>query len=274
MGARDNESRIQILERRLAQIENTVRALPSVAADPGKVHSVFATYAGALNDTVKLDAGTWSACIDTDTVTGPVGVVVAISSTWAEIVILGTRVADGTPGDTYYAPTVAGEPVTTEGKIPVERQITPTLRLVGNVSVAGGNVAVTLAVFGGAVGDVLKCVAGTWSYLTDADAGAFLVGFITDVGEDPFDATVLVYGVGAVSGTQGTVYYAPPADGAMTATRPTPAIPPTVSPWERVVAVQITAELRQLLQVPAFRLLAIPDCEASPVTHYLPETTV
>ncbi len=138
----------------------------------------------------------------------------------------------------------------------------------------GGSIVVTLTGFGGAAGDVLKCVGGSWSYLTDADAGAFLVGLILAVNGDTSDASVLVYGTGALAGTQGTVFYAPHAAGAATTTRPAPETPPTPSPWERIVAIQVTAELRQVLQLPAWRLLAADDCADTPVTHYVPETTV
>jgi hypothetical protein len=288
MGARDNDTRLQILERRIAAIENVVGGLPSVAADPGKTTSVFATYAGALGDSVKLSGGSWSALIDTDVVTGPVGVVVAISSTWAEIAILGTRIADGTPGTTYYAPAAAGPPVTpapteddTHFAIAIERQITPTLRLIGGMGGGGGgggsgSITVVVPAFFGVVSAPMKCEAGTWSYLTNSDSGAFLVGItlaVDDGDGGSGDTTVLVYGTGVTGdvGTPGTVFYAPPTAGPMTSTRPTPQVVPTESMWERVVAVQLTEDLIQVLQIPAFRVQIYDDCQEPPAQHAVPE---
>jgi hypothetical protein len=141
-------------------------------------------------------------------------------------------------------------------------------------TVSSGAVVVPVPAYGGTVGHAVKCVAGTWSALTDADAGAFLVGVIISVDAETDDAVVQIAGTRDASGTAGTVYYAPASAGAPTSTRPIPAEPPTVSPWERWVEIQVAAGKRMVVQAPAFRLLKVDDCEASPVTHYVPETTV
>jgi hypothetical protein len=134
-------ARLALLERRLAALELAASRAPAAVADVGPVVTVWADYAGALGDAVKLVSGVWSAAIDSDSITGPVGVVVGISSGWAEIQVGGPRAEDGPAGSTYYLPATAGPPTATNpgnGWV-IEWQISAGQRLVvGGGGGAGG----------------------------------------------------------------------------------------------------------------------------------------
>jgi hypothetical protein len=128
----DTLQRLALLEQRLSAVESAAANIPPAVADSGQTVSVWASYAGSVGDLVKLASGTWSAFIDSDS-PSVWGVVLGVSGGWAQIAISGPRIASGTPGATYYAPTAAGAPTSTMGasdKI-VEVQVAPNLRVLG-----------------------------------------------------------------------------------------------------------------------------------------------
>lgn len=132
--------RLAVLEQRIASLEAAAAHAPASVADVGQAVTVFAPYSGSNGDAVKLASGTWTAALDADAISGPLGVVVGLSGGWAEIQIAGPRAADGTAGATYYAPASAGPPSASDpgNGVIIERQISPGLRLVGGGGGGGG----------------------------------------------------------------------------------------------------------------------------------------
>ena len=272
--------RLQVLEQRLAAVEAAAANITPAAEDRGQAVTVFAPYSGTLGNAVKLVSGTWSDLTASDVVAGPIGVVVGLSSGWAEIQIAGPRVASGTPGDSYFAPTSAGAPTATDPgggdppySTPIERQIAPGLRQVGGMGGGGGPSSITVALpgaYSGSVGDALICQASSWGLVTDTTPGFGPCGVVISIVDGV--ATVLLQGTFPISGTAGDTYYASHTGGSLTPTRPTPAVYPTTQPYERIIAYQIDGGNAMVVQMPPYRILAVDDCETTPTTHWMFES--
>lgn len=135
----DNNARIEDLIRRITVLENLLTArAPMAIAGQAFVSSVTLTdQPFSLGDVVKCVANVWTLATSADDGALMMGVVSMVSGSTVTVTLAGERAdssAAGVPGTLYWVPDVGGnaDPTasTTGLQRCIERQITPTIRLV------------------------------------------------------------------------------------------------------------------------------------------------
>jgi hypothetical protein len=132
-------ARIEDLLRRIATLENlaTARAPMAIAGQAFQSTVTLTDEAFDLGDVLKCVANVWSLATSADTGPLMMGVVTMVSGSTITVTLAGERAdstAAGVPGTLYWVPDVGGNaqdtPSTTGLQRCIERQISPTMRLV------------------------------------------------------------------------------------------------------------------------------------------------